>query len=393
VIQWIAAVAIMGATVFTGDGPPLENATVLIDGSRVRAVGVGVAIPADAQRIDAAGRVVTPGLIDGYSRLGLVEFSTNVPSSVEAAKAGDDDPVRAALRAGDSFNSDSIALPIALGGGLTSAVVVPTGGLIPGQSSWVDLLTDDPVRRRGAALNVVLGASGREPGSRARALLRLSEVFEDTRLYRANRGPYIARKLRDLSVSSADLEVLERVTERELRVVISVDRASEIRSTLRLIRAHRLRAILVGAREGWRVADEIASAGVPVLVNPLVNRPESMDSLHSRADNALLLHRAGVDVAFTLRGEVHLAHRLRFAAGNAVADGFPYNDAMAAITSMPARIYGLSDTGVLKSGALANLVVWNGDPLDVTTWPVRVFVRGQSIPLHSRQDRLIERYR
>jgi imidazolonepropionase-like amidohydrolase len=393
IVQLIAAVAIVGGTVHTGRGPALEGATVLIESNRVADVGTGVAIPATAERIDATGMVVTPGLIEAHARLGVAEFSRNVPSAVEATAGPGYDPVRAALRVFDTFNVRSPTIPVARGGGITSAVVVPVGGVISGQSIWVDLVAERPVRKRALALHVSLIGRGDVPGGRSRAYLRLREALEDARLYRANRGPYISGKLRDLSVSAADLDALERALEGELRVSIEVDRASDIRSVLRLVRQHRLDAVLVGAAEGWQVADEIARADVPVLIDPLQNLPSSYDTLESRSDNALLLQRAGVRVGFTTRADPHLAHRLRYAAGNAVAEGLPYEHAISAITRVPAEAFGIADAGTLRQGALANVVIWNGDPLEVTSWPTHMWIRGVRVPLRSRQDLLTERYR
>ncbi len=186
--------------------------------------------------------------------------------------------------------------------------------------------------------------------------------------------------------------MLARAEERELLVVIDVDRASDIRTTLEIAKEYLLRIALLSVDEGWVVADEIARAGVPVLLDPGQNLPRSYSSLRARADNAVLLREAGVDVAFTLLGQPAMQHRLRQLAGNAVAEGYPYDAAIAAVTRIPAEIYGMVDAGTIRPGSLANLVVWNGDPLEVTTWPVRMFIRGQEVPLRSRQDLLTERY-
>lgn len=389
----LAAVAIVGGTVFTGDGPVLENATVIIDGNRIAAVGRGVDVPADARRIEAGGSTVTPGLVEPASRLGVEELSRGAPTSIEATAGPRFDPIRAALRVVDTFNPASIAIPIAREGGLTSAVVIPRGGVVSGQCIWADLVEEKPVRNQAVALYVSLRAGGDQPGSRARAFLRLREALEDARLYRANRGPYITRSLRELSVSPADLDVLERVLEGELKVVFEVDRAADIRTVLRLAREHQIDAILLGVEEGWMVADEIARTGVPAVVDPLANLPSGFDTLNSRSDNAVLLHRAGVRLALTTRGDPHLAHRLRFAAGNAVAEGLPYEVGLAAITRVPAESFGVVDAGVIRPGMLANLAIWNGDPLELTAWPTHLFIRGEEVELTSRQDLLTERYR
>jgi imidazolonepropionase-like amidohydrolase len=391
-IRLLAAVALTSATVLTGEGPPLEDATVLIEGNRVAAVGKDVRIPPGATVIEAAGHVVSPGLVDGASRLGLVEVALE-SSTVEGTAGSSHDPVRAALRAWDTFNPASRLIPVARQGGLTSAVIVPRGGLVSGQSAWVDLVEDSPVRKAPTALHVSVSGLGGDAGARSRAFLRLREVLEETRLYAANRGPYIARRLRDLSVSASDLDVLAQAEERELLVVIDVDRASDIQSVLEVVREYRLRAALMGVDEGWVVAADIARAGVPVLLDPLQNLPRSYSSLRARSDNAARLHEAGVHVAFSLLGRASMEHRLRQLAGNSVAAGFPYDAAISAITRVPAEIYGMVDAGTIRPGSLANLVVWNGDPLEVTTWPIRMFIRGQEVELRSRQDLLTERYR
>ncbi len=388
-IRLLAAVALMNATVYTGDGPPLENATVLIDDNRVTAVGANVEIPEFATRLQLKGAVITPGFIDAASRIGVVEVRS-VPSTIEATLESDD-PVRASLRVADTFNPDSLVIPYVRQSGLTSAVVIPRGGLIAGQSIWADLTPQDPMRKRALALHIGLGKTGKQ-GGRAAQFLRLREVLDDARLFHSNRGPYISRRLRDLSVSASDLAVMHKVIEREMPVVIQVDRASDIRTALELIRTYKLRGILLGVAEGWVVADEIARAKVPVLVDPTENLPTNFDTLQSRIDNAHLMHQAGVRVAFTSGGGAHFASRLRYNAGVAVANGFKYDDALAAITRVPAEIFGMVDAGQIKPGALANIVVWNGDPFEPLSWPTAVYIRGIAMDLQTRQDLLTERY-
>lgn len=389
-ISLLAAVAIVGATVFTGEGPPLENATVVIESNRVQAVGTDLVLPPGATVIEARGQFVTPGLVAASSRLGVQEIGLE-PSSVEATLDGGD-PVRAALRVADTYNAASLTIAPARAAGITSAVVVPAGGLISGLSVWADLVDSAPIRADALALHVSLRA-GSEPGSRAGKFLRLREVFTDTHLYRDNRGPYISGRLRELSVSAEDLEVLSRALAGELPVVFAVDRAADILSALSLIKEYELVGVLEGVREGWSVAKEIARANVPVLVDPTQNLPSDFDALRGRADNAQRLHAAGARVAFVQSRGPHFASRLRLVAGRAVADGYPYPAALAAITRVPAEVFRVIDAGSLRPGALANLVVWNGDPLEPTTWAVRVFVRGVEVPLQTRQDLLTERYK
>ena len=388
-ISWLAAFAIVGATIHTGDGPPLEDATLLVSGESVVALGPGVAVPEGVETIDGRGAVVTPGLVDVLSRLGVMEIELE-PSTIEATLGQGADPVRAALRASDTFDARASTLPPARAAGITSALVVPSGGLVSGQSAWVDLRPGAPPRRDPVALHVRLGL-GEGPGSRADSFLRLRELWADARLYRGNRGPYISRRLRDLAVSAADLEVLSRALGRERIVVFHAHRHADILALLRMIERQRLNARIAGGAEAWLAADELAAAGVGVILDPRLNLPYGFDTLRAREDGARILHERGVELAFSTFGDAHRPQRLRIAAGNAVAHGVPYDAALAAITRVPAQMFG-SDAGVLRPGAPADLVVWNGDPLEPARWATHVFVRGRPVDLTTRQDLLTRRY-
>jgi imidazolonepropionase-like amidohydrolase len=384
-------IAIIGATIYTGEGPPLTNASLVIEGDKITAIGSNLPIPASAELIQADGFVVTPGLIDAHSRLGLVEIS-QVSTSVEGTAGSKGDPVRAALRVSDTFNPAGQPIEDARQGGLTSVVAIPRDGLIAGQSAWVELGSNARVVESPVALHVNLAASGSDRGSRSRNFLTLRRALEDAALYRGEPGAFERRKLRDLTPSAADLKVLARALDGSLPVVFSVDRAADIRTTLSIAKEYGLWAVLVGGAEGWVVASEIAAAKVSVLINPFDNLPASYDSLEARADNAALLAKAGVQVAFTLRGDAHRPARIRQAAGIAVANGFDKNEAIAAITRVPAEIFGNADVGVLRRGSRANLVIWTGDPLELSSWTRRVFVGGRQVDLRTRKDLLTERY-
>jgi imidazolonepropionase-like amidohydrolase len=390
-----SVIVLAGASVWSGEGPPLENATIVIRGDRIAAVGRGIPVPRGAQVIELEGRIVTPGLIDVASRLGLVEISTGEPSAVEGtAGGGPNQPeLRASLRTADTYNPRSWPIEVARQDGITSALLIPSDGVVSGQSAWVDLGAAGRVLDDSIALHVNV-EDGNTAGTRSRAFLLLREVFEDARLYAlpGNRGAYIKNRLRVLRPSAGDLEVLARALEGELRVVFQVDRAPDIRSVLELIRAQKLDAVLLGAREGWLEAEAIAKAGVPVIVDPYENLPDDFNSMRSRDDNALRLLKAGVRVAFAGRVTPSEAGQLRFRAGNACAKGYPREEALAAITRIPAELFGRREEGRIAAGARANLVVWNGDPFEPRTWAERMFIDGAEIDLRTRQDSLTERY-
>jgi imidazolonepropionase-like amidohydrolase len=197
--------------------------------------------------------------------------------------------------------------------------------------------------------------------------------------------------MQELSAPAAELEALLPVLTEEMPIVISANRAIDIRNALRLTAEFKLRTILTGAVEAWQVAGEIVAAGVPVVLEPNTDIP-SFDGLGARLDNATLLRAAGVSVIIA-QGDPGGERQLRFGAGNAVRNGLTWDDALAAITLNPAQAFGLTGYGTLDPGSVANVVVWSGDPLDFASAAERVYIRGQETSLHTRETELLERYR
>jgi imidazolonepropionase-like amidohydrolase len=392
-----AIIAITGATIHTqGPQGTIQNGTLVIENGRVRAVGGSqVAVPAGARRIDAHGKVVTPGLFDSLSTLGVVEVD-----AVDGTRDGrvQDDRVTAAFNVADGLNPRSVLIPVNRIEGLTRAVVVPVPGksLIAGQGVVItlggpgDFLVRSPI-----AMFAVFGerGAGLAGGSRAAALLRLKEAFQDALDYAANRKAFDAGDRRSYALSRLDLQALLPVVKGTLPLVVAVDRASDIETILRFAKEWKLKLILSGVTEGWKVADQIAAAKVPVLVNPMEDRPDSFESLGATLENAARLHKAGVTLAF-MTGDAHNARNLKQAAGNAVAYGLPWDAALEAITTAPARIWGIADHyGSLEPGKDADVVIWSGDPLELTTFADAVFIRGKEMPMKSRQTELRDRYK
>jgi len=388
-------VAITGATVHTmGPAGTLHGATVLIAGGRIQAVGAGIAVPAGARRIDAAGKVVTPGLLDSLTQLGLVEVNA-VEDTEDATNA--DLQVSAGFDVADGINSRSMLLPVNRVEGITRAISAPAAGksLFLGQGVVIHLGGGpQTVVRRSVAQFVALGESGARlaGGTRGVAAMRLREALRDALDYDANRAAYDRAERRPYSLPRLDLEALLPVARGEQPLVVLVNRASDIEQVLELARRMKLRLILAGAAEGWEVAGEIAAARVPVLLDPLANLPESFEEMGATLENAARLARAGVTLGF-FTGDSHNSRNLRQAAGNAVAYGLPWDAALAAMTVNPARIWGLVDYGTLEPGKDADVVIWDGDPLEVTSAAERVFIRGHEMPRDSRQIRLRDRYR
>jgi len=390
-------VAIVGGRVHAMTGRPPARATVLLQGDRILGVSPGLAVPRGAKIIDAKGRVVTPGFIAAETTLGVVGISAE-PSTRDNDAPKYKHPIRAALRIWDALNPRSVAIPVNRIEGFTTAVLGPRGGIVSGQGVAYDLAGIKRKQRNQlapAAVFVSLGIAGaiKAGGNRALALLRLRRLLADTRLYKKRKAAVEARRIRRLSASVADLAAMVPVVEQKIPLVVRVHRASDIRAVLRLAKEEKIRVVLSGAAEAWRVAKDIARAKVGVLVDGDLNLPRSFETLGGRFDNAARLHRAGVQVAFSGGGGSHNIRFLRQVAGIAVAWGLPHTGALSALTSVPAQLFGLKDRGVLRPGARANVVVWTGDPLELKTRVQHLFIGGKAIPLTSRQTLLRERYR
>lgn len=389
--------ALVGGKLLRHDKEPLEGAVIVVEGGTIRYAGTDDARARGAERIDANGKVITAGLVDVLTQIGTHEVSLEHTTRDDSDEPDEPDPIRAAFATADGYNPASSLVAVTRREGVTSVGVVPVGGLVAGQSAWADLdgtTPDQALARRSLALHVYLedGQYGGFGKSRGAAMLRLRELFDDAKSYRANRGAYEKSMLRAHGVSRLDLEVIVRALDKKLPVVFHVDRASDILNVLAFAKAQGVLAVLASAAEGWKVATEIAKSGIPVAVYPLDHGPRSFAALGAREDNAALLVRAGVTLALST-GESHNARKLRQVAGNAVRAGLAHRAALAAITESPARMMAMTEHGAIAEGRVANLVVWTGDPLELSSIAETVIVRGRRVELDSRQTALLARYR
>ena len=390
---------ITGARLHTlGPSGVIDNGTIVIRDGRIEGVGTNVDVPRDAQRIDATGKIVTPGLYDAYSYIGVVEVSLVVETNDRVQSGA---RYTASFRVADAINPRSTLIPVNRIEGITRAIVTPAvaaesfSSPVAGLGSVIHLGgVEDYLVARDAALYVHLGEEGAAlaGGARGLTLMKLREALEDARDFSEHRGAFETRARRQYSASRPDLEALAETLDGERPIVVSVDRASDIRTALRLADEFGLKLVVAGGAEAWMEAERLAAAQVPVILDPLENLPDHFESLGATLENAARLHAAGVTVAFAT-GESHNARNMRQAAGNAVAHGLPWDAALAAMTVNPARIFGLEGaTGSLQAGKDADLVVWDGDPLEVTSAAERVFIRGRDIPMVSRHTLLRDRY-
>ncbi len=389
------SILIKNARIVSTQGISETSTDILIDGETIAKIGIDLAIDKDTRIIDAKDKPVSAGFFNADTQIGVREVSS-VKSTVDAS--ADNSKITASLRIVDSFNPSSVVIPYNRSMGLTHSLIQPSNGagLFAGIASVVNLGMNNSVNVKEAAMVVSLGESGSAMagGSRSAAMAMLREAIEDTRDYAKNKSNYNAGNRRDYALSRHDLEALIPVVQRRLPLLVNVERAVDIERVLAFAKEYRLSLILKGVSEGWRIADKIADAKVPVIFDPINNLPSSYETLGTRLDNAKILSDAGGTIMFTGMGwqNTHNAYLVRQSAGNAVSNGLPYGAAIAAITTNPAKIFGLPNYGAIEEGKEASLVVWSGDPLEVMSNPRHVLVNGQEYGLESRSTRLRDRY-
>lgn len=398
-------VAIVNAKLVVGDGSaPVSGGTVVVRGGKVAAAGAAVAVPAGIPTVDAEGRYVTPGLIAAFSRVGLVEVDAVQGSNDRSARKS---RFSAGLDIAPALNPMGSPVAVNRAAGITRAIVAPgdSGGLFAGQGAVVDLGDDmDMVTRPRALQYVEFGEAGSAGagGSRAATFLLFREQLLAARGY-ARGGATLAEWPGDALIQRADADALVRVINGTTPLLVHVDRAADILNVLKLRDEFpSLKLVLVGATEGWLVAEQIAAARVPVLLSPLSDLPGNFERLGATQSNAGRLVAAGVDVAVGVFDDDD-AHKMGYAtqyAGNLVAlaklpgaTGLSWDRAFAAISSAPARALGMdASIGSLKPGRAGDIVIWDGDPLELGSRPAAMWIDGKAQSLTTRQDRLRDRY-
>ena len=395
-------IAITGGKVYPVSGPVIEGGTVLIRDGKIVAVGRDVAIPSDAQRIDATGKVVTPGLVNAGTELGLSEIGA-VSSTREYGAPNTENGIAAAFTPWEGLNPTSILLAPAREAGVTTVVVTPQGGLISGQAGVVHLVPGtarEMIMRSPVGMLASLGPGrGQNGGSRAETIMKLRQVLDDAKAYRTRRADFERAQMRPLAASRLDLEALLPVLDGRVPMIIEADKSSDIEAGMILAKEYGFKMILAGGAEAWMVADKLAAAHIPVLTGAMNNIPTSFATLGQRQENAGLLQKAGVQVSVIGNAgggdeESFNVRNIRFEAGNAVAYGMDWDAALRSITLTPAETFGVADrVGSLAAGRSADVVVWSGDPLEFATEPVHVFIAGHEVTQPSRQDLLEQRYK
>lgn len=402
-----ATVAIRNATIVPVTSAPIANGTIVLSGGVIQAVGANVAVPAGATVIDGTGLFVYPGMIDSGSNVGLVEISA-VSGTADVVELGDFNPNALAAVA---VNPHSELVPVTRVNGVTHVVTTPEGGVISGQSALIQLAGWTPpqmVVQSPAAMHIrfprLRSAPGGESGqdeeaekerrkTYTRALDELRDVMRDAQAYAkasaARKGDRNVRRFdRDLM-----LEALVPVVEGRVPVVLHAELARDIRAALAFADEFKLKVILSGAQDVARVVSEVKARNIPVLLGPILALPQREDDAYDLLfTNAKVLHDHGIRFAIQT-GDAHNTRNLPYHAASCAAFGLPKEEALKSVTIYPAQIWGVADRlGSLETGKQANVIVTDGDPLELRTNVLRVFIAGEEIPMDSRHTLLYQKF-
>ena len=394
--------ALTNAQIETVTNGTIAKGTVIISNGRITAVGENVATPAGATVIDCSGKHIYPGFIDSGTRLGLSEIGS-LPETQDNRELGDFAPNMHALTA---INPNSVSIPITRTNGVTTVLSMPTGGMFPGQAAVVNLHGYTPQQMHTGFEGVILDFptsakrgwwDDRKPEKikeeYQERLLKLDDIWQQAERFAMQTEAANADKNLKAPEYYPEMAALTDVVTGKAPLMIEVNMAPDIKDALAWVKANNVQAIFMGVSEGWRVAEQIAAANIPVITGPVLNLPTRDADRYDRPyANAGLMSAAGVQVAIRT-AEAENVRNLPFHAGFATTYGLPRQKAIEAITIVPARIFGLDkDYGSIEVGKVANLLVANGDPLETRTQVEHVFIAGKKMPNYNRHIGLYEEF-
>ncbi len=385
------ALLIRNATVHTGviGAAPQAGTDVLVQSGKISALGKGLVAPAGARVVDAQGRPVTPGVFGGLTRIGLEEIGLDSANGDHSQRLGQ---MRPEFDVSQAWNPDAPSLVVHRMNGVTFTVLTPGsasgGSFVAGQGAPASLVGREALAPRALFIDLGGDANDLAGGSRAAQFMLLRQAIVEAR------APNLVMVHDERLLSPSGRQVLLEFLKGGGQVVFDVDRAVDIRRAVEFAHQEKMQVVIRGGAEAWRVAPELAAARVPVLIDPLDNLPSSFDAVGATMHNAARLHAAGVMVGISMRSaDIDDAGKTRQAAGNAVAHGLPWAAGLAAITRVPAEIFGVADRfGTLAPGRPADLVLWSGDPLEVSSVADLVVADGQVQSGVSRHTLLRDRY-
>ena len=385
---------IKGGEIHTGLNQESFVGDILIEGDTILEVSTNP-LKGDIV-VDATNKIITPGVIAPDTQIGILEIG-----AISETRDGDSEMYSMGFSVYDAINPNSTLIPWNRSNGVTSAITLPDFNWDPLSGMASFLLLDGSLRVNGIADVALTGEIGAvSSGSRAESLILLRDLLEFASVLdeKDMASPKkISEAIEDFEIAELmdlqprDVIALYNLLNNNLPLIIKTNRASDILKLIDIKNLYELNLILMSAQEAELVKGDIAKNNIPVIVNPFDNIPDSFDELASNIRIAASLEEAGIKVMFS-ESRTHNYHLIRQGAGNAVANGMSYTGAIMALTSNVAKSFNIPDRGLLQNGMKADIVIWEDDPLEPSTFPVKVFINGNDMDLTTRSSRLTERY-
>ena len=381
-------ILLKGGLVHLGNGEPATPKDILISDNRIASVGKNLIIDGNTRVIEVNGLPVTPGLISPMSNLGIVEIN-----SLDVTRDDESNILSAGFSIFNAFNPNSTGIPWNRSNGVTSAISTPSTSSFPifGLGSYFVL--DGSLKVKGSKDIAMFGRLGSSNESRAETLAILESLLEIGRLLQNSTVDEILNMTlaEKLELQSADIIALGKVVNGGMPFVLETNRAVDILQALSIKQKYSLNLVLASVEEAPMVLDELKESNTPVIIDPMDNIPNSFDELGSSLNLGKILDEAGIPIMFSTQRS-HNYHLMRQGSGNAVAHGMSYETAIQGMTDTVAKTFQLNNRGSIESGKFADIIVWDGDPLEPSSFPKIVMIEGELQDLTSRSSKLTERY-
>ena len=381
-------ILLKGGLVHLGNGDSAKTQDILISDKIIVGVGTNLIIDGNTRVIEVNGLPVTPGLISPMSNLGIVEIN-----ALDVTRDDESDLLSAGFSIFNAFNPHSTGIPWNRSNGVTSAISTPSSSSFPIFGLGSHFVLDGSLEIKGSKDIAMFGRLGASYGSRAETLSILESLLDIGKLVKTlSIEEILEMNLADqLELQAQDIIALGKVVNDDMPFVVETNRAVDILQALSMKKKYGLNLVLVSVEEAPMVLDQLKESNTPVIIDPMDNIPNSFDELGSSLDLGKILDQAGVPIMFSTQRS-HNYHLMRQGAGNAVAYGMSYETAIKGMSNTVAQTFRLNNRGSIETGKLADVIVWDGDPLEPSSFPKIVMIEGKLQDLSSRSTKLTERY-
>ena len=377
---------IKNGSIHIGDGTPAFVGDIYIKDGLIEAIG-NLDIES-SQTVDASGKIITPGFIAATTALGIIEIG-----ALDVTRDDESDYLNMGFSIFRGFNPNSTLIPWNRSNGLTSAITLPQQTSLPLAGMGSYFILDGTIEISGTKDMVMLGRIGASSGSRSEDFDILEGLFKLGKLAKSKSYEKVLEQplAEFLELHPQDVAALDMLVNKKIPLIMETNRATDILHLIDLKNKYKINMVLAGIEDAPLVLKSLVESNIPVIINPMDNIPDSFDELSSSLKLASVLNKAGVKIVFD-SDRSHNYHLIRQGAGNAVAYGMDYNDAISGLSKNVADVFGLKGRGSIQQGFAADILVWEFDPLEPSSIPIHIYINGKEVDLTTRSSRLKDRY-